>query len=108
MTGGRGFSAIALVMFARWNPWGAVAGALVFGGAEASQLQLQAHGVDVSPFVMNMLPYLLTLAVLPLTGKRGRLGAPAALRRPYRGVEASSNGAAHADSSHLGAGACQS
>jgi simple sugar transport system permease protein len=87
MTGGRGFIAIALVMFARWNPWGAVAGALVFGGAEAAQLQLQAAGVDVSPFVMNMLPYVLTLAVLPLTGKAGRLAAPAALGRPYRGVE---------------------
>ena len=42
----------------------AVAGALVFGGAEALQLQLQARGLDVSPFLMNMLPYLLTLLVL--------------------------------------------
>jgi general nucleoside transport system permease protein len=87
MTGGRGFIAIALVMFARWNPWAAVAGALVFGGAEALQLQLQARGLDVSPFLMNMAPYVLTLAVLPLTGKAGRLAAPAALGRPFAGVE---------------------
>jgi general nucleoside transport system permease protein len=87
MTGGRGFIAIALVMFARWNPWAAVAGALVFGGAEALQLQLQARGLDVSPFLMNMLPYVLTLAVLPLMGKSGRLAAPAALGRPFAGVE---------------------
>jgi ABC-type uncharacterized transport system permease subunit len=87
MTGGRGFIAIALVMFARWNPWAAVAGALVFGGAEALQLQLQARGLDVSPFLMNMLPYVLTLAVLPLTGRTGRLAAPAALGRPFAGVE---------------------
>ena len=87
MTGGRGFIAIALVMFARWNPWVAVAGAIVFGGAEALQLQLQAQGLDVSPFVMNMVPYVLTLAVLPLTGKTGRLAAPAWLGRPFAGVE---------------------
>jgi simple sugar transport system permease protein len=87
MTGGRGFIAIALVMFARWNPWAAVAGALVFGGTEALQLQLQAGGVDVSPFLMNMLPYALTLAVLPLTGRAGQLAAPAGLGRPFFGVE---------------------
>jgi simple sugar transport system permease protein len=87
MTGGRGFIAIALVMFARWNPWAAVAGALVFGSAEALQLQLQARGADVSPFLMNMLPYALTLAALPLTGRAGRLAAPGALGRPFAGVE---------------------
>ncbi len=87
MTAGRGFIAIALVMFARWNPLAAIAGALVFGGAEALQLQLQARGLDVSPFFMNMLPYLLTLAVLPLMGRAGQLSAPAALGRPIMGVE---------------------
>lgn len=87
MTAGRGFIAIALVMFSRWNPWAAVVGALVFGGAEALQLQLQARGLDVSPFLMNMLPYALTLIALPLTGRAGRLAAPAALGRPFYGVE---------------------
>jgi simple sugar transport system permease protein len=87
MTGGRGFIAIALVMFARWNPWVALAGALVFGGAEALQLQLQARGLDVSPFIMNMLPYVLTLAALPFTGRAGRLAAPGWLGRPFAGVE---------------------
>ncbi len=61
MTAGRGFIAIALVIFAKWNPLWAIAGALLFGGAEGLQLQLQAAGADVSPFVMNMTPYLLTL-----------------------------------------------
>jgi simple sugar transport system permease protein len=87
MTGGRGFIAIALVMFSRWKPWAAVLGALLFGGAEALQLQLQASGLDVSPFFMNMLPYVLTLVVLPVTGKAGRMAAPAALGRPFTGVE---------------------
>jgi simple sugar transport system permease protein len=87
MTAGRGFIAIALVIFARWNPLWAIAGALIFGGAEALQLQLQARGVDVSPFVMNMIPYLLTLLVLIFWGVSGRSVAPAALGRNFFGVE---------------------
>lgn len=87
MTAGRGFIAIALVIFARWNPLWAVPAALVFGGAEALQLQLQAIGVDVSPFVMTMLPYLLTLAVLAVWGFNRRSAAPAALGRSFFSVE---------------------
>jgi ABC-type uncharacterized transport system permease subunit len=87
MTAGRGFIAIALVIFARWNPLWAIAGALLFGGAEALQLQLQAAGADVSPFLMNMVPYLLTLAVLILWGWNRQSAAPAALGRTYFGVE---------------------
>jgi len=88
MTGGRGFIAIALVIFAKWNPLWAVAGAFLFGAAEGLQLQLQAAGSDISPFVMNMTPYLLTLAVLVVWGLRGRAAtAPAALGRTFTGVE---------------------
>jgi general nucleoside transport system permease protein len=87
MTAGRGFIAIALVIFAKWNPLWAVAGALVFGGAEALQLQLQARGADLSPFIMNMMPYLLTLAVLLVWGWNRRSAAPAALGRNFFGVE---------------------
>jgi general nucleoside transport system permease protein len=87
MTAGRGFIAIALVIFARWNPLWAVAGALLFGGAEALQLQLQAAGADVSPFLMNMIPYLLTLLVLIVWGFNRQSAAPAALGRTLVGVE---------------------
>jgi general nucleoside transport system permease protein len=87
MTAGRGFIAIALVIFAKWNPLWAIAGALLFGGAEALQLQLQAAGTDVSPFIMNMLPYLLTLLVLIVWGFNRRSVAPAALGRSFAGVE---------------------
>ena len=87
MTGGRGFIAIALVIFAKWNPLWAIAGAVLFGGAEALQLQLQAAGADVSPFVMNMIPYLLTLLVLVLWGWSRQSAAPAALGRTFVGVE---------------------
>jgi len=87
MTGGRGFIAVALVIFARWNPLWAIVGALLFGGAESLQLQLQAAGADVSPFIMNMVPYLLTLAVLVAWGWRRQGAAPAALGRNFVGVE---------------------
>jgi general nucleoside transport system permease protein len=87
MTAGRGFIAIALVIFAGWNPLWAVIGALIFGGAESLQLQFQARGVDVSPFLMNMVPYLLTLVVLIVWGLRRRSAAPAALGRNFFGVE---------------------
>ena len=87
MTSGRGFIAIALVIFAKWNPLWAILGALVFGGAESLQLQLQARGAEVSPFLMNMIPYLLTLLVLVFWGLRRRAAAPAGLGRNYFGVE---------------------
>jgi general nucleoside transport system permease protein len=87
MTAGRGFIAIALVIFAKWNPLWAVVGALVFGGAEALQLQLQARGTDLSPFLMTMIPYLLTLLVLVFWGFHRQSAAPAALGRSFFGVE---------------------
>jgi simple sugar transport system permease protein len=87
MTAGRGFIAIGLVIFARWNPLWAILGALVFGGAESLQLQLQARGTDVSPFLMTMVPYVLTLLVLVFWGFHRRSAAPAALGRTFYGVE---------------------
>jgi general nucleoside transport system permease protein len=87
MTAGRGFIAIALVIFAKWNPLWSLAGALVFGGAEALQLQLQARGIDVSPFLMTMVPYLLTLFVLVFWGANRKSVAPAGLGRNFFGVE---------------------
>jgi general nucleoside transport system permease protein len=75
VTVGRGFVAVALVIFAGWEPLRVVIGALVFGGAVALQLQLQARGVNISPFLLNMAPYLLTLAVL-VVASRGRAQRP--------------------------------
>ena len=87
MTAGRGFIAIALVIFAKWDPLWAIAGALLFGGAEGLQLQLQAAGDEVSPFIMNILPYLLPLLVLVVWGWSRRTAAPSALGRSFVGVE---------------------
>lgn len=86
MTAGRGWIAVALVIFAGWNPAWAVAGAYLFGGVQAGQFQLQAVGVGVSSFFLNMLPYLFTIIVLVIASgdfARRRIGAPAALGRPF-------------------------
>ncbi|HEX9161827.1 MAG TPA: ABC transporter permease [Thermoanaerobaculia bacterium] len=87
MTAGRGFIVIALVIFAKWNPLRAIAGALLFGGAEALQLQIQARGSLISPFILEMSPYILTLLILLLWGGSRRLAAPAYLGRTAYAME---------------------
>lgn len=87
MTAGRGFIAVALVIFSRWHPLRAIVGALIFGGAIALQLQLQARGAPVSPFLLDTLPYLLSLAVLLVWGGIRRHAAPASLGRVFQGPE---------------------
>jgi simple sugar transport system permease protein len=87
MTAGRGFIAIALAIFAKWHPVRAVAGALLFSGAVAFQLLLQSSGIQVSPFLLNTIPYVLTLVVLIAWGGRRRVAAPASLGRVYQGAE---------------------
>ncbi len=64
MTQGRGFIAVALVIFSMWNPLRAMVGAFLFGGAIGFQLQLQSIGAPISPFVLDMFPYVITLFVL--------------------------------------------
>jgi simple sugar transport system permease protein len=86
MTAGRGFVAVALVIFSRWQPLRALGGALLFGGAISLQLLLQARGVPVSPFVLDMLPYVLSLAVLVLARGAHRSAAPASLGRVFQGT----------------------
>jgi general nucleoside transport system permease protein len=81
VTAGRGWIAIALVIFARWRPGLALAGALLFGFATALQFRLQALNLPWLPYeVLLMLPYLLTLLVLLCARTEG---APAALGTPY-------------------------
>ncbi len=86
MTAGAGWIAVALVIFAGWNPVRVALGAFLFGGVEALVPRLQTVGVDISPFFLDMLPYLFTIAVLVLSMRestRRRYGAPAALGQPY-------------------------
>lgn len=83
MTQGRGFVAVALVIFAAWNPLGAMWGALFFGGVLSLQLQLQAQGIGVSPFFLDALPYVATLLVLVIFSRRQRNAAPEGLARLF-------------------------
>jgi general nucleoside transport system permease protein len=87
MTAGRGFVAVALVIFSKWHPIRAIFGALLFGGAISLQLQMQARGVPVSPFLLDMLPYLLSLGVLAIWGGSRRQAAPGSLGRVFQGTE---------------------
>jgi simple sugar transport system permease protein len=82
MTAGRGFIALAVVIFGRWLASGVLAASLFFGLATALQFRLQARGVPIPYPVSLMLPYLLTLAVL--AGASLRTRAPGDLGRPYR------------------------
>lgn len=78
---GRGFIALAIVIFGRWNPYKAALAALVFGAADALQLSLQIFAFDIPPQVLLSLPYVLT--ILAMSGLLGRALQPAALLTPY-------------------------
>ena len=82
MTSGRGFIALALVLFGGYDPLRILLGALLFGAASALQFRLQAMGVEVPYALLLMTPYLLTLVVLTLFA--GRVRTPADLARPFR------------------------
>lgn len=86
MTAGRGFVAVAIVIFSLWHPVRAVAGALLFGGAVALGLQLQALGAPVSPFLLDMLPYVLTLLVVLVWGRPKAFAVPMGLRAVFEGT----------------------
>jgi simple sugar transport system permease protein len=86
MTAGRGWIAVALVIFAMWNPLRAMAGSYLFGGIDSLGFRLQALGVMVPSFFLKMLPYVFTILVLVIVvGKNlsQRAGAPKALGLPY-------------------------
>jgi simple sugar transport system permease protein len=86
LVSGAGWIAIALVIFAFWRAELCLVGAYLFGGLSALPFALQAHDVTVTPELLQSLPYLMTVVVLVLVSTafaRRRLGAPAALGRPY-------------------------
>lgn len=85
MTQGRGVIAVALVIFASWLPLRAMFGAYLFGGAQALQLALQQGGYDVSPFLLFMLPYVLTLVALFVVERRKRSMIPEGLAKVFVG-----------------------
>jgi simple sugar transport system permease protein len=86
MTAGRGWIAVALVIFATWNPAKALIGSYIFGGVDALGFRIQTRGIDISPFFLQMLPYACTIFVLILITretKTHRISPPGALSLPY-------------------------
>jgi len=86
MTAGRGWIALALVVFATWKPWRVMLGAYLFGSVTLAQFQAQAAGIDVPSQLLAMLPYLATIAVLAIISRDEtaiRINAPASLGKTY-------------------------
>jgi len=81
MTNGRGFIALAAMIFGKWTPLGAWGAALLFGLTEALPVTLQIQGLAVPYQLVGMLPYVLTIVVV--AGLVGRAHAPAAVGVPY-------------------------
>jgi len=86
MTAGRGWIALALVVFATWKPARVLAGAYLFGGVTLAQFQAQAAGVELPSQLLAMLPYVATVIVLAIISRDTtliRINAPASLGRPF-------------------------
>ena len=87
LSAGRGWIALALVVFGAWRPWRVLAGAYLFGGISVLQLYLQGSGfVAVPTQVLAMIPYLATILVLSVMSSGAdarRLQAPACLGKPF-------------------------
>ena len=85
-TSGRGFIAIAIVIFALYSPFRAIVGALLFSAAVAVWIQLESQGSPVSPFLLQMLPYLVTIFVVLLWGRAKAFSVPAGLKEVFAGT----------------------
>lgn len=85
MVQGRGIIAVALVIFASWLPFRGMLGAYLFGGAFALQLIFQGHGVNVSPFLLFMAPYVLTIVALYIVERKQTNMMPQGLKKVFEG-----------------------
>lgn len=86
MTAGRGWIALALVVFASWRPWRVLIGAYLFGAVTIGQLHAQAFGIGLPPQLLSALPYLATITVLVVISRNRRLtmmNTPASLGKPF-------------------------
>ncbi len=81
MTNGRGFIAMAAMIFGKWTPFGALGGALIFSSADALQIKIQGFDFALPAQFLQMLPYVITIVVL--AGIVGRARPPAAIGKPY-------------------------
>ena len=85
MTAGRGWIALALVIFGGWKPYRTAFGALLFGFLEALGPRLQTYGFEMSPYIVKITPYIITILVLILLTifKNGDTGAPRNIGIPF-------------------------
>ena len=86
MTAGRGWIALAIVVFSAWRPARALMGAYLFGGVTLIQLHIQGLGIEIASQYLSMLPYLVTILVLTVISydkTRAKLNAPACLGRSF-------------------------
>lgn len=81
ITAGRGWIAIALVIFCKWNPWKSFFGAILFGGLSIVGFRLQQY--NISQHLLDMLPYLVTILVLAIGRENKKNSAPEAMSIPY-------------------------
>jgi general nucleoside transport system permease protein len=86
MTVGYGFVAVALAIFAAWSPVKAVAGAYLFSGSMSLAAEAQARGWDVSPYLLQAMPYLVVVVVLCAISTRRVYAGPEALTRVFEGA----------------------
>ena len=87
MSAGRGWIALALVVFGTWRPWRVFLGAYLFGGITILQLHAQAMGINLASQFMSMLPYIATIVVLVLISRDSnkiKLNAPACIGKPFQ------------------------
>ncbi|MBI2705902.1 MAG: ABC transporter permease [Actinobacteria bacterium] len=88
MTQGRGFIAVAVVIFAGREPFKVAAGSLLFGAALALAPALQARGIGINQFALDVVPYVLTIVVLVVFGKRMAAQQPEGLKKVFEGAPA--------------------
>lgn len=85
MTGGRGFIALSAIVVGRWKPIGAIAACLIFAAAEAANLRLQGIALPFSSYIVQMFPYVLSLAILAGLGRSVKLPAALGVAYHHRG-----------------------
>jgi ABC-type uncharacterized transport system permease subunit len=85
ITAGRGWIAVALVIFAAWNPYKALLGSYLFGGLDIIGFRFQNLNINISPYLISMLPYVITIVVLVVVSMRNSKenAPPKGLSTPY-------------------------
>ena len=83
LSAGRGWIAVALVIFCKWNPFMTFIGAYLFGGLDIVGFRLQQYDIQVSQYVINMLPYIITISMLIFASVRGKSRGPKSLGLNY-------------------------